>query len=547
MIKKLTYILIFLAFASSGWAATYNYYFSDDAAGNAAGNDTTGDGSISTPWKSLSKARTEINNKNSGDTVNLYFDRGDTWSDDTKALNGTTLRILLVDTNDPIVNIDAYGTGNDPIFDGEVTDFSTVGESNCTSAPCFYTRFFEFQRENCSISNVEIKDVYGHAIYLRDDADSFTLSNSLIHDFGSSGIVPRGANGIENSTVQYNTFHSGQLLYENTKRTGWGAMIDLTASGSGSSSSCKNNTVKYNLVYDSGGEGINAPSSVIEYNVVGDTFSTAINTSAHDYDYLDAIVRHNFVIASSSLTYGWATCIRIYDEATGGDNSAADIEVYGNICINRQYGLRMYCSVECNNPYNSIKVHNNLFIDNREANILINNESTDFPVVYFYNNVSILYDRTGSNHTDPGGIAPEVGWEISNNAFWTTGGSPSYDSDFETNAIETDPELTGEPSIDWDGQSGSGYYNNIDFDTHLLPNMDSPLYQAGYNIGSYTAAQKTFLITGSDFEDVTDGSSAFETSEGSDPFDIGPWIIGASPEEIIYQIQGGVPSGGKIN
>ena len=116
-------------------AATYNWYFSNDATGNPAGNDISGDGSIAHPWKTLTKAQNQINSLRYNDTVNLFFDRGDTWNFDTGAVSTTHTYGLTIDSTDPTVHIDAYGAGNKPIFDGLVTDFSTASSHNATTGP----------------------------------------------------------------------------------------------------------------------------------------------------------------------------------------------------------------------------------------------------------------------------------------------------------------------------------------------------------------------------------------------------------------------------
>lgn len=70
------------------------YYFSQ------SGDDSTGDGSEGSPWKTIAKANTEM----AADTAFL-FNRGDIWEDGTQ---------LTVDENN--VTIGAYGTGERPIF-----------------------------------------------------------------------------------------------------------------------------------------------------------------------------------------------------------------------------------------------------------------------------------------------------------------------------------------------------------------------------------------------------------------------------------------------
>lgn len=66
-----------LSLTGAAMAESYGWYFSQ------SGNDATGDGSTDNPWKTLSKAKTQINAADSSDTVNLYFKRGDTWTVNT--------------------------------------------------------------------------------------------------------------------------------------------------------------------------------------------------------------------------------------------------------------------------------------------------------------------------------------------------------------------------------------------------------------------------------------------------------------------------------
>ena len=345
-LKTLTlfFFLNFCLFPFIAYAATYNYYFSDDATGNAIGSDTTGDGSIGNPWKTLSKLDTVINFLNSDDIVNAYFDRGDTWtwdSDVTGALIGQSIT-----SSNPIVNIDAYGTGNAPIFDGTVTDFSTVPVHNASIGPYKWSRFFHIGRDGCSISNIEISGVYGHGIYILG-ADNFTLTNSVIHDFGSRAISTASNGTSLNHTVSSNTFHTGQQLFLNSKTTDWSAAIQLGGVGSVVNGG---NTISHNLIYDIMGEGIIAHNSIIEYNIIGDTCSTGIMMGTHQNIAGTAVSRYNLLTFSDYDTSDYDFCylatgsgkpvgIRIYDDEVGGDNSGADFQVYGNITINRQVGF----------------------------------------------------------------------------------------------------------------------------------------------------------------------------------------------------------------
>ena len=511
-------------------AATHNWYFSNNANGNAVGNDTTGNGSISRPWKTLSKAQKIINTLGSGDTANLYFDRGDKWTVST----GQTEYHFRVNVGGPRVHIDAYGSGNKPVFDGSITDFSTTAfDGSGTPAYRRFYRFFDFRRNNCSVSNVEIKNVYGNAIFLKG-GDYFTLSNSEIHNIGYSAILVASTTGGKNNLVEYNKIYLCQQLHRYGKVAAnmWGGAVHFTATGHGAASMCKNNMIRYNLVFDIYGEGIIAPNSTIEYNVIGDTSSIAIDLAVQDFDALTAVARYNFVMMSdwsSSIFDNMADSaphgIRVFDELTGGDNSAADISIYGNIVINRGYGIQLYCydggDTSCGQgPYGSIKIYNNTIIDSRNINLMITNPD-EFLAVYIYNNSSILYDRLSSKHANMVDIG--VNWDIDYNHFWTKGGSSNVPNVWRTNCVISDPELPGEPLVDWDGLTGSNYYNKIDFGKHLNISPDSHLVSAGKILGSGYSSM--FLSAGTDF-------SKFKFKLQSQPKSA-KWCIGTIiPEDI---------------
>jgi len=512
-------------------AATYNWYFSDDAAGNAVGNDITGDGSIGNPWKSLAKAQTEVDGANVNDTVNLFFDRGDTWAAKTSAVSTRAVYGLDIGSTDPIVNINAYGTGNKPIFDGLVSDFSSVPVHNVRTGPLMWNCFFQVNRHDCTASNIEIKRVYGSGIIIKD-GDGFIFSDLEVNNFGSFSIGMNGNFAATDLTAQRCTIHTGQQLYRYRKRSGWGAGISFTSSRY-KASGC---VVKHCVVYDIYGEGINVPNGIAEYNVVGNTGSMGIGISPQGWDAETTIVRYNFLIMEDwskqiydSHAGGDNTGIRVFDELVGGVNANADISIYGNIVINFNYGFKMYLTDEGETAFGSVKVYNNLFIDSHKFNTRVadasggppslSNICTDFR---YYNNASILYDQTSSAHvTDNIDTSKFGGATIENNAYWTKGGRPVVDSNWDTNYVIADPKLPGEPAIDWDGQSGATYYKDIDFNTHLYPSVDSALVGAGKTLGS--GYETMFLTKGTDFDTLPNRLTFQRVSQ----FDAPNWSIGA--------------------
>ena len=175
-IKRLLFsiLLITFIFVSSIHAATYNYYFANSGGGSTC--------SINSPCATLKVAQNKINTAGSSDTVNLYFNRGDTWSMNTAAVSKTSIYGLYVSSSSPIVNIDAFGSGDKPIFDGMVTDFSSVPSHDDTNGPLRWNRIFQIVKDNCSIKNIKINGVYGMGIWIganTDYGDYFTLKVAI--------------------------------------------------------------------------------------------------------------------------------------------------------------------------------------------------------------------------------------------------------------------------------------------------------------------------------------------------------------------------------
>jgi len=494
--------------------ATYNWYFSQ------AGDDTTGDGSSGDPWKTLVKAKTEIDTKLSTDTVNLFFNRGDTWAMNT--LIKTQFHGFEVESTNPIVNMDAYGSGDLSCMDGLITDFSTAPVHDTDSGPLRWSDIFRFSRTDCSVSNMEFKQIYGNVIRLKG-ASGFQLSNCNIHHFGQDAIQTDDT--VINAIIEYNTVHTGQQLWRYALRpSGWGAGISF------SGGNCYDNTVRYNLVYDIYGEGIINPGGITEYNLVGDTYSTAIYGSPHaPIDTRDTTIRYNFVTSSNSsdyrvldgrTSYNGIGIIDERDSEPGSNNNAA-LAIYGNIVINRWYGIYVKnANVATNDAFKSLKVYNNISIDNS-----LNNYYFSFPegvdAGYIYNNSSILYDRVTVDHTNDDF---DAGWDVDNNHFWTTGGSPTVRTGWQTNMVTTDPKLSGEPAIDWDGQSGATYYKDIKF-SDIMPLYGSALIGSGKTLGA--GFEDEFLTTGTDFSGLPD-TIAFTKASQPTSWDLGACIFGES-------------------
>ena len=225
--KRLFFIItVFFALTFSVNAATYTAYFSNAATGNATGTDTAvalsdcQGGDAANTCSTLAHAQAYIELAGSGDTVNLYFDRTDTWTMNTDAIVTTTVFGIAIGADDPIVNIDAYGSGAKPKFYGTVSSggtwFDAVPSHNSTTGPKYWSTIFMFEKDGCSVKNIHIDGVYGCGIIIGasgSDADNFTLESCDITNFGAAAIKASDYYGTQGAIITKNLIHTGQQLY----------------------------------------------------------------------------------------------------------------------------------------------------------------------------------------------------------------------------------------------------------------------------------------------------------------------------------------------
>jgi hypothetical protein len=86
-------------------ASSTSFYFS------STGSDSTGDGTIDTPWKTFKAKKSSTNALNPGEVC--YFKRGDVWYG-----SDAEIEVNSNGTSDNPIILDAYGTGDDPKFVG---------------------------------------------------------------------------------------------------------------------------------------------------------------------------------------------------------------------------------------------------------------------------------------------------------------------------------------------------------------------------------------------------------------------------------------------
>ena len=524
MNKVILFVLIVtFIYISPVNAKIYNYYFSTSGGGSACSQQS--------PCSTLAMAEKKGNAHGSGDTVNLYFKRGDIWKYNTAQVSRDA---IVVDLANSPIHIDSYDSGPKPIFDGLVTNWDDVPNHNDTNGPFRWHHFFSVRKANSSIKNVDIRNCYGRGITLKDyGGNNFTLSGCSIHNVGDAAILSDPSTDLINSIFVNNEFYGLVELYKVRGEISYGARygVGIALTPSWGTYKVYNNIFAHNVVYNSASEGIELHNSLIEYNIFGDTSSCAIDTAPQTADTAGytTTVRYNLIVHSNSKDYvgvhemgpGDNVGIRVFDEHIRGSNTNSKILIYGNIIINRYFGIRVYPEVkQTRNAFGSVKIFNNTLIDNDRNIGLGYDYNSLIDSLEIYNNSFILYNNTTGKHSaEASHSLPQANVKIENNAFWTTGGSPSVDADWKNNCVITNPKLSGEYSVNWNGQTGSEYYKNINV-SDVSPPPDSKLLVSGKILTGYNVP---LLTNVGEFNKLPGKANFIMKSNNNN----GNWAIGA--------------------
>lgn len=499
-------------------AATYNWYFDDDAA------DDSGAGTQGDPWKTLDKARTMIDTVGAADTATLYFDRTDTF--DFVDSTGAIENFLRIDAG--TVTIDAYGAGAIPIFDGG-DDFE-----NSPTATHLWTvvgrvgrdSVISLEADGATVKNIEIKYFYGYGIRI-NAGNNHTIQNCKVTYTGSAGIGSLGtvdldSTGcvIENCEVGYSY---GNVLTDDLNNTYGGSQVSLYSGAISISSrtgTAYGNEVRYCYVHHSYGEGIymdskGSTATIVEYNRLEDIKAPAIWTgNPRIGDAGTMITRYNLIWSSGSATYGRGGGTWLGDEQIGGSNANADWSFYGNIVIGANYGVWFFPHKE--QIGGVVKVYNNTFIDCTRTYKVQNDEG--YSDLRVENNTSIQYDLNVAHINEI--TATYTNWTVDNNHFY--GGTIPTGAPWTTNLKQADPKLP----------TSSGYRSLAaapDFVTELYPPSDSGLVDLGKTLSSYDLQ---FLSTGTDFDDLPSTATFRRLSQADQgsAYEIGAIIYEATGE-----------------
>lgn len=499
-------IILFLLFAVNVNAATYNWYFSQ-----STGNDTTGNGSEATPWKSLAKVQSQENTLASADIGNFYFKRGDTW---TFTHTGSPSSLMMF--NNCVINVDAYGTGATPIFDGQIS----FASNPLTGSRQFYNTVFSMGYTGSTLKNVNIKNNHGWGVGIICPAKNVTIQYVTISNVGHAGISSDSNCANYGNLVEYCTVYDAQQLERYGYTTdNYGGGIGFTGVFYNNTAPPYDNTVRYCHVYNVWGEGIWNPNGITEYNVVSNARWSGIHCPAQGWNARTTIIRYNLVYQTAGSPYnrnGAHGIIVADDERSLGNNSAGEFWVYGNILAGCWTGIRMYDfgGYMVTYPYGKVRIFNNTIIDSTSTNFGIE-QPASFADVKIYNNTSILYTASTYGHAWDD-FSTHANWTISNNHFWAATAT-DVDTSWRTNMQIGDPKLP--KTTGW--RSLSNDKDTVLF-TNFYPGTGNGLLGLGVTLGAEYSGKTSLMTTGTSFVGaLTSSSFVLQDQASHAAYDIG--------------------------
>jgi parallel beta-helix repeat protein len=481
MIKRILYTLLILLATVNAYGA---YYVASPGSGGSDSNSGTSSGS---PWATLAKVNSTVTVAGS----DVYLNRGDTWTEQKLVIDWTG-------TPSDRVVIGAYGTGADPIIDGNDTqpttiwnglinvdgdyDYITVENINLIDSAGEGIRF-DGGADYCYAQNVTVSGSYGAAIIWYDGANNGLAENCSVTTVGIDRVEDRpfaigGSRYVDSLTVRNCT------------------ITNSIAEGIGFYKGSDNCLAEYNLIYNAWSVGIYVDAGqycTIRYNVVYGTTDT-------DYWRLMSGVK---------TTVG--NGLSIDDERHVVARSRNNL-VYGNYVAYCSSGMKIGCAEDGAEFLNS-HVYNNTFIG---CNWGIKINGTSF-----------------SNST------------IQNNIIWLAGGLLLY------NGASTTSGLTWSYN-QWSQSSGAFNSGASTGDVIGVPDIDSTpnglsdwrsLTAGNINVEHFAAAT---VETGTDVGSFSlldaDTSELPDTTVLVSP-DVDGWPMGADPASSAPVISGEYPSG----
>lgn len=365
------------------------------------GSDTTGNGSITAPYASISKAATVAE---PGDVIyvrgGVYFQQANIWTDGT-----ATARITYQAYPDERPIIDATG---------QVT--STGGPASAVTIGGDYIDFIGFE-----IRNAPWVGITGWGCH------HVRVLNNTIHNCTRNGIWF----GHDNFGRNYDNLISGNILYnnvlENQARSwpngGWACALGVSRGD--------RVTVSYNRIYRNYGEGIilgKTDNSRVTGNELFDNFSVNIYFSHTQ----TSVVERNLAYSTGDTNYyrddrpASGIVLANENQPLADINPTSGNDVVNNVVVRAMWGLGFWKDP---NELDASSMTNCRFANNVVYNatsdaIHIDPDTNHLGVVFENNSLHVM--TTTAQLADVPATAPGITYR--NNNWSANPGAPAYDS-----------------------------------------------------------------------------------------------------------------------
>jgi hypothetical protein len=416
------------------------------------------------------------------DKPTILFKKGRLWT--ITSIDG----YLKIDKDNVLIG--AFGSGSLPVFNGKDYAFDT--KELHKHAP-----LIQLNGENCTIDSLRLINAYGSAIRI-SDVSSGTVISCQINKAGWAGVLIWASSGVLVEKCEIS-------------RVGWRSNLgpepihkDHPQAINANNQYVNNCIFRYNHVYDCYTEGIAAAGHIAEYNLVGPTKASGIYAGIKP-----GIIRYNIIYGTVDSRFhsysknGRTWCsngIGLNEEKYDSDGLGS--EIYGNIVIGRQAGIRVMNREKVLGK--EAYIYNNTLIDNAH-NFMIS--APEYWTIKAKNNLSVVYDTAHSTHLVCWGDSSK--WDIGPNQ-WNF--APE-DKDWYSKTRDeiSDPEL-GKTS----GWSTLG--SSVDFSfKDLIPVINSTAIDnpKAIILSKYSGFQEKFLTSGTDISKMPNDPKFKKNSQSS--------------------------------
>lgn len=329
--KILLYLFLLIGIPLSIHAA--DFYISP------TGDDSSGDGSISSPWRTLGEAQNHV-----GDGDTIYCREG--------VYSATKEWLWCGGSVSQPITIRNY-PGETPIFDGAAETFS---ESEAIIA---------FETQNLILDGLVVRNNDTGRGISAYQSENITVQNCTVYNIATRGLGGSGRymNFISNEV--YNCCNANENGAMGS--SGWPSALSTYywwSTGDRSS----NIVIRGNYVHDNWGEGINALNSdgvTIADNRVADNYAVLIYLDSARY----ANVERNYLTATNSNFFrsdngNAAVCISIANELST-DEPPEDILIANNILYSPYKGIGFWqadTNPGTDNRYENVRIYYNVIL-----------------------------------------------------------------------------------------------------------------------------------------------------------------------------------------